>query len=214
MTQLLHLDVSPRGRDESVSRRLSQAYLDGWLARRPDDTVATRDLSVEQPPFVSAAWIQGAFGPPDEHADEHRLALRHSDELIRELEAADVIVIGTPMYNFNIPAQFKAWIDQVVRAGRTFAYAADGPHGLLLGKQAAILRATAGDYNDPANAVLDHQAPYLRFILGFIGIHDVELISVAARDPEGAEDGLAEAQDTIARTVERQIAALRDPVAA
>ncbi len=121
MTHLLHIDASPRG-ERSQSRRLTRELVDSWRAGHPGVTVTHRDVGHDPPPHVDEAWIAAAFAPPAERTRAMHAALRTSDELIDELLAADVWVIGVPMYNFGVPSGFKAYIDQIVRVGRTFAF--------------------------------------------------------------------------------------------
>jgi FMN-dependent NADH-azoreductase len=129
MPTLLHLSVSPRG-SYSISRRLSDAAVEAWKQRNPGGRVIERDLAKTQLTFVDLDWIQGAFSPPEQHNENHKKAIALSDELVAELVAADEIILGAPMYNFAIPAALKAWIDHVVRAGKTFRYTAVGkPEG-------------------------------------------------------------------------------------
>jgi len=130
--------------------------------------------------FVDLDWIGGAFAPPEYHTGNHKKALAISDELVSELVEADEIILATPMFNFAIPASLKAWIDHVVRAGKTFRYNAEGrPEGLLAGKNKKVLAiiASGGAYSERSGmTALDHQSPYLRFILGFMGITDVRFV--------------------------------------
>ena len=170
MANLLHIDASPRG-DRSVSRSLSKAFVQ---ARNPG-RVTYRDVSHEPIRFVSEAWVAGAFNPPETHEPEWAEAMRESDKLVDELVAADEIVIGTPMYNLSVPAALKAWIDQIVRAGRTFTADEKGLRGLLTGKKALII-ITSG--SPLAGTPYDFEEPYLRGILGFIGITDVTFVRV------------------------------------
>lgn len=177
MPTLLRIDVSPRGK-YSVSRQLSDAAVRAWKAKHPDGHVIERDLARTPLTFVDLDWIQGAFSRSEQHTDSHRRALALSDELVAELLAADEIVLSTPMYNFAIPAALKAWIDHVVRAGKTFRYTAAGtPEGLIAGKKATLLIASGGSYTQESGlAALDHEGPYLRFILDFMGITDVKVV--------------------------------------
>jgi FMN-dependent NADH-azoreductase len=179
MSTLLHINVSPREKD-SISRRLSEAAVQAWKHKNPEGRVIERDLAKTPLTFVDAAWIEGAFSPPEYHTEKHKQALALSDELVSELLEADEIILGTPMYNFAIPAALKAWIDHVVRVGKTFRYRADGtPEGLLAGKNTKVLVmvASGGKYvNEPELVALDHEIPYLRFILGFMGITDVRFV--------------------------------------
>ena len=177
MPTLLHIDVSPRG-SFSISKQLSAAAVAAWKAKHPTGKVIERDLSKTELSFVDVHWIMGAYTPPEKHSEEHKRALALSDELVGELQAADEIVIGTPMYNFGVPAALKAWIDHVERFGETFAYGAKGlPEGLLKGKKLIVTIASGGRYAAGTQLeYLDHELPYLRMIFGYIGITDVTFV--------------------------------------
>ena len=176
MPTLLHLDASPRG-NYSISRQLSTAAVNSWKDKNPDGKVIERDLTKTGMTFVDLDWIMGAFSAPDQHTASHKAALAISDELIGELLAADEIVIGSPMYNFAVPAVLKAWIDHVVRAGKTFRYGAAGPEGLVKGRKAVIAVASGGTYDAGSGLeAYNYEIPYLRHILGFIGITDVTFV--------------------------------------
>jgi FMN-dependent NADH-azoreductase len=173
---LLHLDASPRGA-RSHSRRLGQKFVSSWRAAHPQSKVVTRDIGREPPPFLSEAWIEGAFSPADQHSPGAQQAIAVSDAYIAELLAADEIVITTPIYNLSIPAALKAWIDQVVRTGRTFEFKGGAFRGLATGKRAIIIVASGGDPRpntpgSPSNFV----EPYLRAVFSFIGINTVEFV--------------------------------------
>lgn len=178
MPTLLHISVSPRG-SYSISRQLSDAAIEAWKQRNPGGRVIERDLAKTNLTFIDLDWIGGAYSPPETHNESHKKALAISDELISELVEADEIILGTPMYNFAIPAALKAWVDHIVRAGKTFRYTAAGPEGLLAGKNKKVLAivASGGKYVEGSGmTALDHEVPYLRFIFGFIGITDVRFI--------------------------------------
>ncbi|MBD1852299.1 FMN-dependent NADH-azoreductase [Leptolyngbya sp. FACHB-711] len=176
MTHILHLDASPRG-VRSISRTLSAEFIANWKAAHPNDTVTYRDIGHYPVPFVSEDWIAGAFTPPEQQTLEQTKAIRVSDELIDEFLAADRYVFGIPMYNFSIPANFKAYIDQVVRVGRTFLADETGYKALVHDRKMTIILAQGGTYpEDSPTHAYDLQTPYLRFIFGFIGITDVEFI--------------------------------------
>jgi FMN-dependent NADH-azoreductase len=175
MPTLLRIDASPRG-DYSVSRRLSAAFVDAWNAKHPGGKVINRDLTKSNLTFVDLEWIAGAYSAPDQHTPEHKKALAISDELIGELLAADEIVLATPMYNFAVPAATKAWIDHIVRVGKTFTIGPDGYKGLVTGKKATFIVASGAKYDagspfEPYN----QETPYLKSIFGFLGITDVEI---------------------------------------
>ncbi|MFD8817449.1 FMN-dependent NADH-azoreductase, partial [Streptomyces sp. NPDC059627] len=200
MSHLLHIDSSSRGTD-SLTRQIGARYVAAWRRQHPEGTAAYRDVTLDVPDLVSADWITGVFAPAEHHTPRTRAAVDASSVLIGEVEAADVLVLGVPMYNFGVPAAFKAWIDQICMAGRTFAYDENGPRGLLAAKKAVVVRASGSDFSDPAFAAMDFHAPYLRGILGFIGITDVEFISVYAPTPQQNEAGLAEADRAIAASL-------------
>lgn len=203
MAHILHIDTSARG-ERSISRTLTQEFMAGWKASHPEDTVAYRDLGHQPVPLVTEGWIAAAFSDPASHTPELKEAIRVSDELIDELLAADRYVLGVPMYNLTIPASFKAYIDQVVRAGRTFAVTETGYQGLVEGKKALVITAEGGQYRPgmPAASYNFHE-PYLRAILGFMGITDVTLIHAdgLALGAEMREKALAEARGEIQQTI-------------
>ncbi len=176
MPTLLNIQSSPRGAD-SLSRILSQEFLTEWQRRNSKDgTIIVRDLADSRLPFVGVPWIGGIFLPAEQRSAEQQQALDISDELIAELFAADYILIGTPMYNFTVPANLKAWIDLVVRPRMTHS----GPperKGLVTGKRCTVIIASGGIYDEglPA-AASDYESGYLKRILAFIGITDVEVV--------------------------------------
>jgi FMN-dependent NADH-azoreductase len=173
MTTLLAIQVSPRG-DYSTSRKLTSDFIEKWKAQHPGGTVALRDLAQTRLPYVDLPWISGAFTPPDQHAPEIKAAIKVSDDLVAELKAADHIVIGAPIYNFNVPAILKAYIDHIVRVGVTFTM---NYEGLVQGKKATIILTSGSDFSPGTPYESYNQAvPYLRQILGFIGITDVNVI--------------------------------------
>jgi FMN-dependent NADH-azoreductase len=145
-------------------------------SQNPDGKVIERDLTKSHLTFVDLDWIMGAFTPPENHSEAHKKALAVSDELVAELLASDVIVIGTPMYNLGVPAVLKAWIDHIVRSGKTFSYEPNGVEGRAGGRKAIVAVASGGVYAGTPLEVYDHEIPYLRNILGFIGISDVTFI--------------------------------------
>jgi len=175
MPTLLNIQSSPRGAN-SISRTLSHDFVTAWQAAHPDGKIILRDLAEDTLPFVGVPWITGIFLPTDQHTPEMRRALAVSDELIAELFSADEILIGTPMYNFTVPANLKAWIDLIVRPRLTHSGPPDRK-GLVTGKVCKIIIASGGVYDEglPA-AASDYESGYLKRILAFIGITDVEVI--------------------------------------
>jgi FMN-dependent NADH-azoreductase len=176
MPTLLHLDSSPL--ESSISRELTREFVKTWQNAHPEGTVIYRDLAANPPKPVDTAWIYSAYTPDASRTAEQRAALAPSDELIAELEHADEYVIGVAMHNFSIPSVLKLWIDQIVRNGRTFVANESGRQGLLQGKKATILAASGGVYEagTPANA-LNFIDPYLKTILGFIGVTDLKFVT-------------------------------------
>ena len=204
MVNILHIDSSPRG-ERSHSRELSKEFVSSWRAAHPEDAIAYRDLGRYPVPHVDEAWIAAAFSPPETHTSELTEALRISDELIDEFLAADRYIFGVPMYNLNIPSTFKAYIDQIVRANRTYAVDAQGLRGLVEGKKAVIITARGSDFSATSPfAAYDFQEPYLRAIFGFIGITDIQFINANSLNAGDARtqsllEARAAIQDAIAQ---------------
>ena len=205
MATLLHVNVSIRG-DYSVSRRLSGAFVEAWKAKHPDGQVVERDLIQTELPFIDMPWLNAAYVTPDQHTPEQKHALRVSDALSDELLAADEIVIGTPMYNFGVPAALKAWIDLVVRVGKTFSRDANGYHGLATGKKATFIIASGADFSPGAPAEkYNMETPYLQGIFGFMGITDTK--TVHAGDTASILQGKVSMEELVGRYLEQAKAA-------
>ncbi len=187
---LLHIDASARSAD-SNSRQLS-ARIAEQLA--PAST-SYRDLA-NPLPHIDETWVGATFTPPEHRSPEQAAALALSDTLVAELQAADTLVIGLPLYNFAIPSTLKAWIDHIARVGVTFRYTEAGPEGLLTGKRAIIVVA-AGGVGLGSDA--DHASAYLRQVLGFVGITDVTFVDAT---------GLAMDADTVLASANQAIGAL------
>lgn len=196
MSRILVIESSAR-QQGSVSRELTQQFIANWQAAHPADQVQVRDLAVEPVPHLDATLLGGWMTPSEQQNDAEKAALARSNQLTDELLAADVLVLAAPMYNFAIPSTLKAWLDHVLRAGVTFKYTETGPQGLLTGKRAFVLTARGGIY---AGSGLDHQEPYLRQALAFIGIHDVQFIHAEGLNlgAEFSEKGLAQAKARLA----------------
>lgn len=182
MATLLHIDSSPRGAGASVSRRLTKEFAERWSKANPEGRVIYRDLAKETIPLVTADWAAASYTPADQRTDAQREVLRYSENAVDELLAADTIVIGAPMHNFNIPTTLKAYIDQIGRAERTFRYTASGPEGLAKGKRLFVITARGGLYGPgtPGEA-MNHQTPYLKAFFAFLGITDVTFIDAEAQ---------------------------------
>jgi FMN-dependent NADH-azoreductase len=179
MTRILHIDSSARTQG-SVTRDLSAAIV--AQVSTPATEVTRRDVSTGLP-FITEEWVGANFTPADARTDAQRETLSLSDTLVDELIAADTIVIGVPIYNFGVPAVLKAWIDLVARVGRTFNYTENGPVGTLSDKRVLVAVASGGT---PVGSEIDHMSGYLRHVLGFIGLTNVEIV---------AADGLGQAAD-------------------
>lgn len=193
--RVLEVNASARGAG-SVSRRLVQDLI-GALGDRYGSVQTTRRDLRKGIPFVDESWIEANFTAAESRSDKHRESLALSNSLVAEVQAADVLVIGVPMYNFTIPAVLKAWIDLIARARLTFRYTEDGPEGLLKGKKAYLVVATGGV---PVGSAADFATPYLKHVLGFIGITDVEIVA-ADRLNSHAEESTDRARARIAELV-------------
>ena len=173
MPKLLSVLASPRG-DYSVSRTLTAKFVEDWKSSHAGGDVVVRDLCKTKLPFVDLPWIAGAYTPAEQHSPEMTEALALSNELTPELQAADHVVIGTPMYNFSTPAVLKAWIDHVVRVGVTFSTSYEG---LLKNKKVTVIIASGADYSPGAHLEsYNRETEYLKQILGFIGLTDVTFV--------------------------------------
>lgn len=171
MTQsknILRIDASARTAGSS-----SRSLTDAVIEKLAPDNIVTRDLTAALP-FVTEDWIGANFTDEAERTDDQKAALALSDSLVDELLAADTLVIGTPIYNFAVPAALKAWIDLIARARKTFQYTATGPEGLLTGKKAFILIASGGT---EVGSDIDFASGYLKHVLAFVGITDVTVIA-------------------------------------
>jgi FMN-dependent NADH-azoreductase len=175
--KLLHIDSSPLG-GNSVSRQLTERIVAQWQATHPGTVVDYLDLAVDTPSHLSIDSLGFRAGPDArELTDVQRRENIVSEALVSQFLAADVVVVGAPMYNFSIPSQLKAWIDRVAQAGRTFTYTEKGPKGLAGGKTVIVASSRGGVYStNPAMAGLDHQESYLRTVFGFFGITNVQFV--------------------------------------
>ncbi|GAB3874768.1 FMN-dependent NADH-azoreductase [Hymenobacter segetis] len=170
--QILQIISSARGA-ESISTRLSQGIIDKLLAAHPGSTVVVRDVATHPFPHLEEAHLQAYFTPAESRSAAQQEAVRHSDEAIAEVMAADALVIGVPFYNFSISSSLKAWLDHLTRAGVTFRYTATGPEGLITGKKVYLAVASGGIYSEGPMQAYDFASPYLSFMLGFLGLTDV-----------------------------------------
>jgi FMN-dependent NADH-azoreductase len=182
---------------DSKSRAVALDFVAALTRRHPGAAVVERDLGGEPLPHITAELMAAAMTPAAERTPEQAALAAPADALIEELETADVIVLAVPMYNFSVPSTFKAWIDHVARAGRTFRYTDTGPVGLLRGKQVFVAGARGGVYGEGPAQALDFHEPYLRAVLGFIGLTDVSFVHAEGQaiGPEVAAENLAAARD-------------------
>jgi len=197
--KLLKIDSSARR--ISVSRRLTSKFAEAWQKEHPTGEVAERDLPATLLPHITDDW-SATYADPSQATPAQQRYLLTSDVLIGELIAADTIVIGAPMYNFAVSWELKAWIDQVVRAGKTVAYEPTGPKGLLVGKKVVVITSRGGFYSAGSpRAHADFQEPYLRHVLGFMGLTDVTFIHAENQARREAETYRAAALERIAQVV-------------
>lgn len=190
---ILHIDSSSRGQ-RSHSRQLTRAFVEELQTLQPDASIVYHDLGHQPVPHVDEAWIAAAYSDPATHSPALQNAIALSNELVDELLAADVIVVGAPMHNFSIPSTLKAYIDQIVRAGRTFDPATY--QGLAAGKKLFVLTARGGGGYGPGEPMeaMNFQEPYLRAIFGFVGVtdvtflHDEKTLSGDSNLPESLEN--------------------------
>lgn len=190
---ILHLDSAVTG-EESVSRKLTADIVAKLTGDNPAATVTYRDLN-EGVPAIDTDWYKAVRLAPENPTAEQQKLIDISDAYLKEVQDADVLVIGSPIYNFALTAQVKNWIDQITRAGLSFRYTESGPEGLLKGKRAIIAYSSAGT---PIGSDIDFASDYLRHILGFIGITDVEFVA-ADRLAMDREAGLARAQEALSK---------------
>lgn len=191
MPRILHIQSSPN-LGNSVTRTLSQKFVDSWQATHANVEVDTLDLATDPLPHFGAA-LAGVGVPETEWSADVRAAVDLSDKLIKQLEEAHILVIGAPMINFTICSQLKAWFDHVMIAGRTFKYAAPGiAKGMIFGKKVFVIEARGGDYADVPMTAFDFQEPLLRSLLGFMGVFDVSFVRA-----EGMRQRIDEADDIL-----------------
>jgi FMN-dependent NADH-azoreductase len=194
MANVLYINSSVRN-SGSLSRQLSAEFIAKWQAANPSDSIVERDLAANPVPHLTEQMMGAFFTPAEQRNAEQAHIVKVSDTLVDELFAADVIVIGAPMYNFSVPSSLKAWIDHVARAGRTFQYTANGPEGLLKGKKVYVFTASGGVYSEGGAVAFDHLTTFLRSVLGFIGLTDVQFIRA-----EGVAMGEQAVADTLAKS--------------
>lgn len=191
---ILHLDSAITG-DASVTRKLTAGIVDRLKAANPAAAVTYRDLNLQGVPVIDSAWHDAVYARPEHPTPQQQQLIERSDAYVNEVRDADVLVIGLPVYNFNLPATLKSWLDQIARAGITFRYSEAGPEGLLKGKRAIVAYASGGT---PLGSEADHASRYLRYMLGFLGITDVHFVA-ADRLALDREAALGRADDAVSR---------------
>jgi len=197
--KILQVNSSAR-REGGNSGRVASTIVERLLTLNPRAKLTIRDLAADPHPMLDEAALGALYTPADQRTPEQCARVALDDALIAEVMAADVIVLGVPMYNFGVPVQFKNWIDAIARAGVTFRYSEKGPKGLIGGKRVYVGLARGGRYRGTA---FDTQVPYLKTVLGFLGLTDVQFIYAEGLNlgAEAAEQGFAEARAAIATLV-------------
>lgn len=205
MASVLHLDSSPRN-DRSKSRALAKEFITAWQNCHPADVVTYRDLRETLIPHVTEEWIAADFTPPEALTPEAAEVLRLSDELVNEFLIADCCIFSVPMYNFSLPSNFKAYIDQIVRVDRTFTLKQGQFKGLAGGKKVLFITARGSDYSaDSPYAGWDAQEPALRFAFQFMGVTDIQFIHASGLDlgNTSQQQGLDAARSQIRELIDR-----------
>jgi FMN-dependent NADH-azoreductase len=192
MCTILHVSSSPRG-EESYSNRIAASVIDDLRKNDPEAKVIVRNLAQAPLPHIDDDFVTATRGADGPRTARQRAILAQSDALIDELMAADIVVIAAPMINFSVSSTLKSWFDYIARAGRTFRYSEAGPQGLVTGKRVIIVSASGGIYSGE-KAAFDFQVPWLRNMLGFLGMTDVEVVRV-----EGTAFGAEAANAAVAR---------------
>ncbi|GHD76593.1 FMN-dependent NADH-azoreductase [Vogesella fluminis] len=199
--KILHLDSSVLN-DNSITRQLTRALVDGLQAQHGSTSVIYHDLASNEIPHLSGEILGAAFTPESDWSELQRSERARSEQLIGEFLGSEILVIGAPMYNFSIPSQLKAWIDRVAVAGRTFKYTETGPVGLAGGKTVYVVSARGGVYSNEQGQAMDFQEDYLKTALGFLGISDVRFIRAEAVNmgDDARSNALSAAKEAITQT--------------
>ena len=195
MVMLLNIQSSPN-MISSASRAVSQVFVDNFVAAHPDTKVVDLDLVSNPPTHFGPHHLRAFFTPAEEHEPDNTAALEASDLYVSQLLEANILVLGTPMHNFGISSTMKSWVDNILRAGKTFNYTETGPVGLLSGKKVVIVVGSGGIYSDGPMSACEHCGNYLRDILTTIGLSDITIVRAEglAMGPDAAEKGLADAK--------------------
>lgn len=187
MKKILHLISSFRA-DDSYTVKLGHAIVDKLKEANPGAIVQELNLNTQNYPHLDAPHFQAFMTPADELTEVDKAAIKYSDEAIGQLQDADYIVIGSPFYNFNIPSTLKAWIDHIVRPGVTFRYTEAGPEGLIKGKKVYVALASGGVYAEGATQAYDFNGPYLKMVLGFLGMTDLKIFRAEGLKVPGLQE--------------------------
>ncbi|MCB1713879.1 MAG: NAD(P)H-dependent oxidoreductase [Candidatus Competibacteraceae bacterium] len=195
MTKILQINSSLFA-EQGVSSTLADQFVQGWLEREPDSQLQKRDLSAQPVPHLDSDRLSALMTPAEQRSPAQQAMVDYADELINEVQQADVLVLGLPMYNFSVPSTVKAWFDHIARAGVTFRYTDNGPEGLLHGKKAYVFTTRGGRHR---NRPEDNQVPLVATFLAFLGITDVEFIYAEGLNmgDEHKRQGLAAASNCI-----------------
>jgi FMN-dependent NADH-azoreductase len=194
--RVLRIDASSRY-ERSITRQLTDDFVSQLDANHREMQVEHFDLARAELPYINEDWITANFTPVDQRTPSQKQTLAQSDGMVNQLRQSDILVLGVPVYNFSVPAALKAWIDLVARAGVTFHYTENGPVGLLENKKAYVIVASGGT---PIGSAIDFASGYLRHVLGFLGIHDVEVISaerINARGSASAQNARQQIDDAV-----------------
>lgn len=205
MTNVLVINSSALG-EASVSNKLTAEFAERIRTSDPSATIKVRDIGSNPVPHLTAETVGAIRGTAENDAARATLAL--SDELIDEIRRADLLVIGSPMYNFGMSSTLKTWFDHVLRAKVTFQYTESGPEGLMKGKKAVVIETRAGFYSEGPSAGMDNQESHIRILLGFMGITDVNFVRAEklAFGPEAASEAIAAAVEELGLVAEREFA--------
>ncbi|CAA0104717.1 FMN-dependent NADH-azoreductase [Zhongshania aliphaticivorans] len=196
MTNILHINSSLFGND-GKSSQMANEFVQALRNKLEESALISRDLNAKPLPHLDGERFTAFTTPAEQRSDEQKHIVAESDQLIKELRDADILVLGIPLYNLGVPSTFKAYIDHIARAGETFRYTANGPEGLLNNKKVYVFAARGGQYQDTP---LDTQTPYLRHIFGLMGLQDIEFIYAEGLNmgPDIADASLANARKQLA----------------
>jgi len=212
MTTLLHIDASARV-TRSLSRKLSRDFIDTWKRRQPDDTIIRRDIGLNPPPATTEAWIAAVFADPAARTAQQRETIALSDTLIDELDRADIIVLGTPMYNYGMPTSLKGWVDQVVRIGKTFTFdlaRGDFPLEPIMSGKKMVLLTSAGEFGFAPGGVraeMNNLIPHIRTIQHYLGVSECHHVAIEYQEFADArhEESIASAHAALPALVDQLI---------